>query len=64
MRRGRAALSLAAGVVAMLVTLGAAVPLVLAFGAAGAGAASAIGYACGALIAWAFFRRATASPPT
>jgi O-antigen/teichoic acid export membrane protein len=62
-RRGRAALSLAAGVVAMLVTLAAAVPLVLAFGAAGAAAASATGYACGALVAWAFFRRATASPP-
>ena len=63
-RRGRAGLSLAAGAVAMLVTLAAAVPLVTAFGAAGAAAASAIGYACGALVAWAFFRRSTASAPT
>lgn len=61
-RRGRAGLSLAAGGVAMLVTLAAAVPLVIAFGAAGAAAASATGYACGALVAWAFFKRTTASP--
>jgi O-antigen/teichoic acid export membrane protein len=59
-RRGRAGLSLAAGVVSMLVTLAAAVPLVIAFGASGAAAASATGYACGALVAWAFFRRSTA----
>jgi O-antigen/teichoic acid export membrane protein len=63
-RRGRAGLSLAAGIVSMLVTLAAAVPLVTAFGPAGAAAASATGYACGALVAWAFFRRATASAPT
>ena len=63
-RRGRAGLSLAAGVVSMLVTLAAAVPLVTAFGAAGAAAASATGYACGALVAWAFFRRSTASAAT
>ena len=63
-RRGRAGLSLAAGLVSMLVTLAAAVPLVTAFGAAGAAAASATGYACGALVAWAFFRRSTASAPT
>jgi len=62
-RRGRAGLSLAAGVVSMVVTLAAAVPLVIAFGAAGAAAASATGYACGALVAWAFFRRSTASAP-
>ncbi len=48
----------------MLVTLAAAVPLVIAFGASGAAAASATGYACGALVAWAFFRRSTASAPT
>ena len=30
--------------------------------AAGAAAASATGYACGALVAWAFFKRTTASP--
>ena len=63
-RRGRAGLSLAAGVVSMLITLAAAVPLVIAFGAAGAAAASATGYACGALVAWAFFRRSTASAST
>ncbi len=63
-RRGRAGLSLAAGGVSMLVTLAAAVPLVIAFGASGAAAASATGYACGALVAWAFFRRSTASAPT
>ena len=63
-RRGRAGLSLAAGIVSMLVTLAAAVPLVTAFGPAGAAGASATGYACGALVAWAFFRRSTASAPT
>jgi O-antigen/teichoic acid export membrane protein len=62
-RRGRAGLSLAAGVVSMLVTLAAAVPLVTALGAPGAAAASATGYACGALVAWAFFRRSAASAP-
>jgi O-antigen/teichoic acid export membrane protein len=60
-RRGRAGLSLATGVVAMLVTLAAAVPLVSAFGASGAAAASATGYGCGALVAWSFFRRSSAS---
>jgi O-antigen/teichoic acid export membrane protein len=59
-RRGRAGLSLAAGVVSMLVTLAAALPLVTAFGASGAAAASATGYASGALVAWAFFRRESA----
>jgi O-antigen/teichoic acid export membrane protein len=63
-RRGRAGLSLAAGVVSMLVTLAAAVPLVIAFGAPGAASASATGYACGALVGWAFFRRSIASAPT
>ena len=62
-RRGRAGLSLAAGVASMLVTLAAAVPLVIAFGASGAAAASATGYACGALVAWFFFRRETVSEP-
>jgi O-antigen/teichoic acid export membrane protein len=63
-RRGRAGLSLAAGIVSMLVTLAAAVPLVLAFGASGAAAASATGYACGGLVAWFFFKRETTSAPT
>ena len=63
-RRGRAGLSLAAGVLSMVVTLAAAVPLVLAFGAAGAAAASATGYACGALVAWTFFKRETIAAPT
>ena len=62
-RRGRAGLSLAAGVVSMFVTLAAAVPLVMAFGAAGAAAASATGYTCGALAAWVFFRRTIATAP-
>jgi O-antigen/teichoic acid export membrane protein len=63
-RRGRPRLSLVAGLVAMLVTVAAAVPLVSAFGASGAAGASAIGYACGALVAWIMFRRlsAVASP--
>jgi O-antigen/teichoic acid export membrane protein len=62
-RRGRAGLSLAAGAVSMVVTLAAAVPLVMAFGAAGAAAASATGYTCGALVAWFFFRRSIATAP-
>jgi O-antigen/teichoic acid export membrane protein len=56
-RRGRPRLSLLAGVVAMAVTLAAAVPLVSAYGASGAAAASATGYACGAVVAYALFRR-------
>ncbi len=56
-RRGRPQLSLAAGLVAMVVTVAAAVPLVRAHGASGAAAASALGYACGALVAWLLFRR-------
>jgi len=56
-RRGRPQLSLAAGLVAMVVTVAAAVPLVRAHGASGAAAASALGYACGALVAWLLFQR-------
>lgn len=63
-RRGRPRLSLVAGVVAMLVTVAAAVPLVSAFGASGAAGASAAGYTCGALVAWAMFRRLSAEPAT
>jgi O-antigen/teichoic acid export membrane protein len=56
-RRGRPRLSLAAGVVATAATVAASLPLISAYGPTGAAAASAIGYACGALVAWALFRR-------
>jgi O-antigen/teichoic acid export membrane protein len=56
-RRGRPRLSLIAGLAAMVVTVAAAVPLVSRFGASGAAAASATGYACGAVVAWSMFRR-------
>jgi O-antigen/teichoic acid export membrane protein len=56
-RRGLPRLSLLAGLVAMLVTVSASVPLVEAFGASGAAGASALGYACGALVAWGLYRR-------
>jgi Na+-driven multidrug efflux pump len=41
----------------MTVTIAASFPLILAFGATGAAAASALGYACGATAAWLMFRR-------
>jgi len=56
-RRGRPRLSLLAGLVAMAVTIAASVPLITAFGASGAAGASAIGYGCGAVVAWVMFRR-------
>ncbi len=56
-RRGRPRLSLAAGLTAMVVTIAASVPLIEAWGPSGAAGASAIGYACGALVAWVLFRR-------
>jgi O-antigen/teichoic acid export membrane protein len=56
-RRGRPRLSLAAGIVATAATVAASFPLISAYGPSGAAAASAIGYACGALVAWALFRR-------
>ena len=56
-RRGRPRLSLAAGLTAMVVTIATSVPLIEAFGASGAAGASAIGYACGAAVAWALFVR-------
>ena len=56
-RRGRPRLSLLAGLVAMAVTIAASVPLITAFGASGAAGASAIGYGCGAEVAWVMFRR-------
>ena len=55
-RHGRPRLALTAGLVAMAVTIAASFPLIAAFGASGAAAASAIGYACGALVAWTLFR--------
>ena len=61
-RRGRPRLSLAAGLVAMVVTIAASVPLISAFGASGAAGASAIGYACGALVAWLLFLRLSNGP--
>ena len=67
-RRGRPRLSLAVSVVGMAATLGAAFLLIPAYGLAGAAIASTIGYAAGALLAWAFFwrlaRGATPASPT
>jgi O-antigen/teichoic acid export membrane protein len=56
-RRGRAWLSLACGLVAMTVTVASSFPLIVEFGASGAAGASALGYACGATAAWLAFRR-------
>jgi O-antigen/teichoic acid export membrane protein len=56
-RRGRPRLSLAAGLTAMVVTVAASIPLIKAWGPSGAAGASAIGYACGALVAWVLFMR-------
>jgi O-antigen/teichoic acid export membrane protein len=56
-RRGRPRLSLVAGLVAMVVTVAAAIPLASGLGASGAAAASAIGYAAGSVVAWIMFRR-------
>jgi O-antigen/teichoic acid export membrane protein len=56
-RRGQARLSLAAGLVATAVTVALSFPLISAYGAAGAAAASATGYAAGAVLAWVLFRR-------
>jgi O-antigen/teichoic acid export membrane protein len=58
-RRGRPRLSLTAGLVATAATVAAAFPLISAYGPSGAAAASAVGYACGALVAWILFRRLT-----
>jgi Na+-driven multidrug efflux pump len=41
----------------MVVTVAASIPLIKAWGPAGAAGASAIGYACGALVAWVLFMR-------
>jgi O-antigen/teichoic acid export membrane protein len=56
-RHGRPRLSLAVSVVAMLVTIGAAVALIPPFGGSGAAVASSIGYVAGAALAWVFFLR-------
>ena len=56
-RRGRPRLSLAVSGVGMAVTLAGAVLLIPPYGLAGAAIASTIGYAAGALLAWAFFWR-------
>jgi O-antigen/teichoic acid export membrane protein len=56
-RRGRPRLSLVVSLTAMALTLVSALLLIPPFGAAGAAAASTIGYAAGALLAWLFFLR-------
>lgn len=56
-RRGRPRLSLVVALVAMVLTLAGALVLIPSYGEAGAAAASTIGYAAGALLAWAFFLR-------
>jgi Na+-driven multidrug efflux pump len=58
-RRGRPRLSLAVSLMAMFLTLAWALVLIPPYGEAGAAAASTIGYAAGALLAWLFFRRLT-----
>ena len=61
-RRGKPRLSLAVSVVGMVGTLIAALILIPRYGASGAGAASSIGYAAGALLACYFFVRLARSP--
>jgi O-antigen/teichoic acid export membrane protein len=56
-RRGRPRLSLAVSVAAMLVTTTAAFALIPRFGIEGAAAASTLGYAAGAVLAWLLFLR-------
>lgn len=56
-RRGRPRLALTVSVASMVVTTAAAVPLIAEFGKTGAAAASSIGYAVGAALAWLFFAR-------
>jgi O-antigen/teichoic acid export membrane protein len=56
-RHGRPNLSLAVSVVAMVVTIGAALALIPRYGGEGAAVASAAGYAVGAALAWVFFVR-------
>ena len=54
-RRGLPQLSLAVSVAGMLVTAGAAVPLIGGYGKTGAAAASSLGYLVAATLAWTFF---------
>ena len=56
-RHGRPRLSLAVSVVAMVVTIACAVGFIPAWGSVGAAAASSVGYAVGAALAWVFFAR-------
>jgi O-antigen/teichoic acid export membrane protein len=56
-RRGRPRLSLIVSLTAMAFTLVSALLLIPPYGGAGAAAASTIGYAAGALLAWIFFLR-------
>jgi O-antigen/teichoic acid export membrane protein len=61
-RRGRPRLSLLAGLTSAVVTLALAVPLVEAYAESGAATASAIGYACGSVVAYVLFRRLAREP--
>jgi O-antigen/teichoic acid export membrane protein len=56
-RRGRPRLSLAVSLAAMALTVVSSLLLIPPYGGAGAAAASTIGYAAGALLAWLFFLR-------
>jgi O-antigen/teichoic acid export membrane protein len=56
-RRGRPRLSLVVSVVAMAITIAAAVALIPPYGSPGAAVASSIGYVAGAALAWFFFAR-------
>ncbi len=56
-RRGRPRLSLTVSVVAMILTMSAALALIPRYGASGAAAASTLGYVAGGAAAWIFFVR-------
>jgi O-antigen/teichoic acid export membrane protein len=61
-RRGRPRLSLAVSVVGLVATLVAALVLIPRYGASGAAAASAMGYAVGGGLAWLLFVRLARTP--
>jgi O-antigen/teichoic acid export membrane protein len=61
-RRGRPGLSLTVSAVGLVATLVAALVLIPKYGASGAAAASAIGYAAGASLAWGLFTRLARMP--
>jgi O-antigen/teichoic acid export membrane protein len=61
-RRGRPGLSLAVAVAGLVVTFVAALVLIPRYGASGAAAASAAGYAVGAALAWLLFVRLARTP--